>query len=95
MKVSARKTSTPRTTIDSSGESCNSIRNEIALGGVLAVRSSSCQGKSLNRSNGLYLIIGALVVIVIGLGAYLYREEKKPDGIQMNIDKNGVSVQQN
>jgi hypothetical protein len=49
----------------------------------------------LNRSNGLYLIIGALVVVVIGLGTYLYREEKKPEGIQMNIDKNGVSVQQN
>lgn len=49
----------------------------------------------MNRSNGLYLIIGALVVVVIGLGIYLYRDEKKPTGIQMNIDKNGVSVQQN
>ena len=49
----------------------------------------------MNRTNGLYLVIGALVVAVIVLGTYLYREEKKPDGVQMTIDKNGVSVQQN
>jgi RsiW-degrading membrane proteinase PrsW (M82 family) len=62
----------------------------------VSVAKSYCyQGKSLNRSNGLYLVIGALVVVVIGLGTYLYRDEKKPEGIQMNIDKNGVSVQQN
>jgi hypothetical protein len=49
----------------------------------------------LNRTNGLYLIIGALLVIVIGLGTYVYRQESKPEGIQMSIDKNGVSVEKN
>ncbi|TCR92907.1 hypothetical protein [Rhizobium sp. BK376] len=49
----------------------------------------------MNRSNGLYLIIGALVVVVIGLGTYIYREQTKPEGIQMNIGKNGISVEQN
>jgi hypothetical protein len=48
----------------------------------------------LNRNNGLYLVIGALVVIVIGLGAYIFHEESKPDGIEMSIGKNGVSVEQ-
>ncbi len=49
----------------------------------------------MNRTNGLYIIIGALVVAVIGLGGYIYREQTKPEGIQMSIDKNGVSVEQN
>jgi hypothetical protein len=49
----------------------------------------------VGRSNSLYLIIDALVVVVIGLGTYVYREQTKPEGIQMNIDKNGISVEQN
>jgi hypothetical protein len=49
----------------------------------------------MNRTNGLYVIIGALVVVVIGLGSYVYREQTKPEGVQMNIDKNGISVEQN
>lgn len=57
--------------------------------------SALFQGEILNRSNVLYLIIGALVVAVIVLGTYLYREEKKPDGVQMTIDQNGVSVKKN
>ncbi|MBY5771959.1 hypothetical protein [Rhizobium leguminosarum] len=49
----------------------------------------------MNRSNGLYVIIGVLVVAVIGLGAYIVHEESKPEGIEMSIGKNGVSIQQN
>ncbi|NTJ42697.1 hypothetical protein G6L28_08840 [Agrobacterium larrymoorei] len=49
----------------------------------------------MTRSNNLYLIIGALVVAVIGLGAYVWHEETKPKGIEMNIGPNGVSVQEN
>ncbi len=48
----------------------------------------------MNRSNGLYLIIGALIVAVIGLGAYVYHEKQKPDGVELTIGKNGVSVEQ-
>jgi hypothetical protein len=46
----------------------------------------------LNR-NGLYLIIGALLVAVVGLGIYAYREETKP-GIELKIGEGGVSVEQ-
>ena len=45
--------------------------------------------------NRLYLIIGALVAIVIALGVYLWREESKPDGVEIKLDENGVSIQQN
>ncbi len=49
----------------------------------------------MSRNNGLYLIIGALVVAVIGLGIYVYQEERKPDGVELRIGENGVSVEQN
>ncbi|MBC2884851.1 hypothetical protein H7Q97_05460 [Ochrobactrum sp. CM-21-5] len=48
----------------------------------------------MNR-NGLYLIIGALVVVAAGLAVYVYREETKPAGIEMKIGEDGVSIQEN
>ncbi|MCJ7994713.1 hypothetical protein J5N58_11435 [Rhizobium cremeum] len=49
----------------------------------------------MNRNNGLYLIIGALAVVVMGLGYYVYREETKPKGIELNIGRSGVSIEEN
>lgn len=51
--------------------------------------------RAMARSNSLYLIIGALVVVVVGLGAYVVREETKPKGVEMSISSNGVKVEQN
>lgn len=48
----------------------------------------------MNR-NTLYLIIGALVVAVIALGVYVYREESKPSGVELKINDSGISIQQN
>ncbi|SDP60776.1 hypothetical protein SAMN05428967_2722 [Phyllobacterium sp. YR620] len=48
----------------------------------------------LNNRNGLYLIVGALLVAVIGLGIYIYREETKP-AVELKIGESGVSIQQN
>ena len=48
----------------------------------------------MNR-NGLYLIIGALIVVAAGLAVYVYREETKPAGIEMKIGEGGVSIQDN
>ena len=47
------------------------------------------------KQNPLYLIIGALVVVVIVLGVYLYREQTKPKGVELKIDDKGISIQQN
>ncbi len=47
------------------------------------------------RQNHLYLIIGALVVAVVALGIYVWREESKPDGVELRIDESGVSLEQN
>lgn len=47
------------------------------------------------QQNRLYLIIGALVVAVIVLGAYVWRQETKPKGVEIKVDQNGISVQEN
>lgn len=46
------------------------------------------------RSNGLYLVIGALVVLVVGLGAYVIHEQTKPKGVEMSISSDGVKVEE-
>ena len=48
----------------------------------------------MNR-NSLYLILGALIVVVIGLGAYVYNEQTKPKGVEIQVDKSGISIQEN
>ena len=47
------------------------------------------------KQNTLYLVIGALVVVVIALGIYVYREQTKPQGVELKIDDKGISFQQN
>ncbi len=38
----------------------------------------------------VYLIIGGLVLAIIVLGVYLYREKTKPAGVELRLDQNGV-----
>ncbi|ESZ22194.1 MULTISPECIES: hypothetical protein [unclassified Mesorhizobium] len=47
------------------------------------------------KQNMLYLVIGALVVVVIALGIYVYREQTRPEGVELKIDDKGISIQQN
>jgi hypothetical protein len=47
------------------------------------------------NQNKLYMVIGALLVAVLALGIYVYREESKPDGVELRIDESGISVQEN
>lgn len=47
------------------------------------------------NQNRLYMLLGALLVAVIVMGFYIWREESKPDGVELRIDQNGVSVQEN
>lgn len=45
------------------------------------------------KQNTLYLLIGALVVIVVALGAYIIHEQSKPKGVELRIDQSGISVE--
>lgn len=37
----------------------------------------------------------ALIVVVAGFSYYAYQQEKKLDGVEIQVDKNGLSIQEN
>ena len=47
----------------------------------------------MNRGNLVYLAIGALVIIVSVLGYQLYQDRKQPEGVQIRVGPNGVSIE--
>jgi predicted negative regulator of RcsB-dependent stress response len=47
----------------------------------------------MNR-NTLYLIIGVLVVATAVFGYQLYQERQKITGVEINVGKSGISIQQ-
>lgn len=47
----------------------------------------------VNR-NFLYFGIGALAVVLAVVGYQLYKERQKPTGIEINVGKDGISIEQ-
>lgn len=47
------------------------------------------------NKNMLYLLLGALVVVIIGFSFYTYKQETKPAGVELKLNENGVSIEQN
>jgi RsiW-degrading membrane proteinase PrsW (M82 family) len=45
------------------------------------------------RSNILYLVLGALVVVVAVLGYQLYQDRKQPEGMRIDVGPNGLSIE--
>jgi hypothetical protein len=45
----------------------------------------------LNRSNIVYLIVGALVIVVAVLGYELYQDRKQPEGVRIDVGPKGLS----
>ena len=43
--------------------------------------------------NTLYLVIGALVVVIAIVGYQLYQERQKTTGIEINVGKSGISIE--
>jgi len=48
----------------------------------------------MNR-NVLYMVIGALAVCAAGLAYYLYQDQQKGPGLEINIDKRGIDIKKN
>lgn len=46
----------------------------------------------MSRNNIVYLIVGALVVVVAVMGYQLYHDRKKPEGVRIDIGPNGLSI---
>ena len=47
----------------------------------------------MTRSNILYLVVGALVVVVAVLSYQLYQHRKKPEGVNINLGPGGISIE--
>jgi predicted negative regulator of RcsB-dependent stress response len=47
----------------------------------------------VNRSNILFLVVGALVIVVAVLGYQLYQDRKQPEGMRIDLGPNGVSIE--
>lgn len=43
----------------------------------------------------LYIVIGGLALLALVLGLYIYREETKPSGVEIQINESGISVEEN
>ena len=46
------------------------------------------------KRNVLYLVIGALVIAVGVFGYQLYQEQQKTSGVEINVGKGGISVEE-
>lgn len=49
--------------------------------------------QTVNR-NTLYLVVGALAVAAVVLGYLFYQERQKTAGIEINVGKSGISIEE-
>jgi predicted negative regulator of RcsB-dependent stress response len=47
----------------------------------------------VTRSNILYLVIGALVVVAAVLGYQVYQDRKQPEGMRIDLGPNGLKIE--
>ena len=43
--------------------------------------------------NVLYLLVGALIVVVAVLGYQIYQDRKEPKGVQINVGPSGITIE--
>jgi hypothetical protein len=48
----------------------------------------------MQNRNNLMLIVGALIVVIGVLGYMLYDAKKEPTGVQINVGKEGIKIEQ-
>jgi hypothetical protein len=42
--------------------------------------------------NGLYALIGILLVAVVGLGIYIYQQQQAQPSLEIKVDDSGLTV---
>jgi len=41
--------------------------------------------------NGLYVLVGVLLIALIGVGVYAYQQQQKP-ALEIKLDNNGLKI---
>ena len=49
--------------------------------------------RAVSRSNIIYLVVGALVIVVAVMGYQLYQDRKKPEGVRIDVGPNGLTIE--
>jgi len=49
--------------------------------------------QAVSRTNIIYLVVGALVIVVAVMGYQLYQDRKKPEGVRIDVGPNGLSIE--
>jgi RsiW-degrading membrane proteinase PrsW (M82 family) len=65
----------------------------VALFAAPRVDMRQIGGQNLNRSNVVYLIVGALVIVVAVLGYELYQDRKQPEGVRIDVGPKGLLIE--
>jgi predicted negative regulator of RcsB-dependent stress response len=47
----------------------------------------------MSRNNIIYLVVGALVVVVAILGYQLYQDRKQPEGVRIDVGPKGLLIE--
>ena len=47
----------------------------------------------MTRSHILFLVIGALVIVVAIMGYELYQDRKQPEGMRIDVGPSGVKIE--
>jgi hypothetical protein len=47
----------------------------------------------VSRSNVLFLIIGALIIVGAAMGYELYQDRKQPEGMRIDVGPNGLKIE--
>jgi hypothetical protein len=71
----------------------NQTAVRIAPGPIHLLAGIHDPGSHRMPRNILFLVIGALIVVVGVLGYDLYQTKKQPDGLQINLGPNGLKIQ--
>jgi hypothetical protein len=60
---------------------------------LLAMTETARRTRMPGNRNLMFLIVGALIVVVGVLGYNLYEAKKEPKGVQINVGPDGLKVQ--
>jgi len=45
--------------------------------------------------NGLYAVIAILLIAIVGFGIYSYQQQQAQPGVEIRMDKQGISIDGN
>ena len=52
---------------------------------------NSVKGPAKMSRNGLYVLVGILLIALIGVGVYAYQQQQRP-ALEIKLDNNGLKI---